>query len=124
MARRSSVCAASLGRCAGDLGVHCLSHLGIAAFVGISDEQTKLELAAHLLSPLDHEPELLDTLEAFFAQNCCPSETARRLVIHRNTLAYRLQKVALLTGLDPRRFADATQIHLALLMRSLGPAPS
>jgi carbohydrate diacid regulator len=99
-------------------GVHCLNRLGIAAFVGISDEQTKQELAAHLLSPLDHEPELLGTLQVFFAQNCCPSETARRLVIHRNTLTYRLQKVALLTGLDPRRFDEATQIHLALLLRS------
>jgi len=107
----------------GNSGVHCLNHLGIAAFVGISDEQTKLDLAAHLLSPLDHEPELLDTLEVFFAQNCSPSETARRLVIHRNTLAYRLQKITLLTGLDPRRFDDATQIHLALLMRSFGAAP-
>lgn len=101
--------------------VHCLNHLGIAAFVAIPDEQMKLELAAHLLSPLDHEPELLDTLRAFFAQNCCPSDTARQLVIHRNTLTYRLQKVALLTGLDPRRFEDATQIHLALLLRSPSP---
>lgn len=103
--------------------VHCLNHLGIAAFVGIPDEQTKLELAAHLLSPLDHEPELLDTLRVFFAQNCCPSETAQRLAIHRNTLTYRLQKVALLTGLDPRRFEAATQIHLALLLRSSDQQP-
>jgi carbohydrate diacid regulator len=101
-------------------GVHCLNRLGTAAFVGISDEQIKQEIAAHLLSPLDHEPELLDTLQVFFAQNCCPSETARRLVIHRNTLTYRLQKVAVLTGLDPRRFDDATQMHLALLLRSSG----
>jgi carbohydrate diacid regulator len=107
-------------RCDSIYGVHCLNCLGTAAFVGISDEQTKLDLAAHLLSPLDHEPELLGTLQVFFAQNCCPSETARRLVIHRNTLTYRLQKVALLTGLDPRRFDDATQIHLALLLRSFG----
>jgi carbohydrate diacid regulator len=103
-------------------GVHCLNRLGTAAFVGIADEQTKQELAAHLLSPLDHEPELLDTLQVYFAQNCCPCETARRLVIHRNTLTYRLQKVALLTGLDPRRFDDATQIHLALLLRSFSPS--
>ncbi|MFL5802527.1 MAG: PucR family transcriptional regulator [Roseiflexaceae bacterium] len=111
-------------RCAGEYRVHCLNHLGTAAFVGIFDEQTKLELAAHLLSPLDHEPELLETLQVFFAQNCCPSETARRLVIHRNTLTYRLQKIALLTGLDPRRFDDATQIHLALLLRSFGTSPA
>jgi carbohydrate diacid regulator len=106
-------------RCAAGYQVHCLNHLGIAAFVGSFDERTKLELATHLLSPLDHEPELLATLQVFFAQNCCPSATAGRLSVHRNTLAYRLQKVALLTGLDPRRFGDATQIHLALVLRSL-----
>jgi carbohydrate diacid regulator len=44
-------------------------------------------------------------------------------VIHRNTLAYRLQKVILLTGLDPRRFEDAAQIHVALLLRSFGISP-
>jgi len=44
--------------------VHCLK-IGIAAFIGVSDQQTKIELATYLLSPLDHEPELLATLEAF-----------------------------------------------------------
>lgn len=113
--------ALALGRrCYGESRAHCLDSLGAAAFVGISDEQTKIELALHLLSPLDHEPELLDTLQVFFAQNCCASETAGRLTIHRNTLTYRLQKIALLTGLDPRRFDEATQMHLALLLRSFG----
>jgi carbohydrate diacid regulator len=113
--------ALSLGRCClGDSRAYCLDGLGTAAFVGISDERTKLELAAHLLSPLDYEPDLIETLQVFFAQDCCPSTTASRLAIHRNTLTYRLQKIALLTGLDPRRFDEATQIHLALLLRSLG----
>lgn len=112
--------ALSLGqRFYGQNRVHCLSSLGIAAFVGLADEQTKVELATHLLSPLDHEPELFETLTAFFAANCSPSETADQLSIHRNTLGYRLQKIALLTGLDPRRFDEAGQIYLALLLRSL-----
>jgi carbohydrate diacid regulator len=98
--------------------VHCLDSLGTVAFVGIPDERTKIELAAHLLSPLDQEPELIETLHAFFANNCCPSTTARELSIHRNTLNYRLQKIASLAGLDPRRFNEAAQIHLALLLRS------
>ncbi len=99
--------------------VHCLDELGIAALVGVSDEKTKLDLAQHLLSPLDHEPEMIETLAAFFAENCSPSATARRLSIHRNTLGYRLEKIASLTGLDPRRFDDAVQIRLALVLRSL-----
>ncbi len=112
--------ALSLGRrLQGANQVYCLDQLGIAAFVGISDESTKIELATHLLSPLDQEPDLLETLDAFFVENCCPSSTAKRLSIHRNTLSYRLDKIASLTGLDPRRFDDAMQIRLALLLGSL-----
>ena len=99
--------------------VHCLDRLGIAAFIGVADEQTKIELATYLLSPLDHEPELLATLDAFFTANLRPSSTASQLSIHRNTLSYRLDKIASLTGLDARRFDDAVQIRLALLLRYL-----
>lgn len=99
--------------------VHCLDNLGVAALVGIADEVTKMGLATHLLSPLDHEPELLETLNVFFARDCSPSETSRQLAIHRNTLGYRLEKIASLTGLDPHHFDDAVQIRLALVLRSL-----
>jgi carbohydrate diacid regulator len=116
--------ARSLGRrFHGASGVYCLDELGIPAFVGVADEQTKVDLALYLLSPLDHEADLLDTLEVFFAENCCPSSTARRLAVHRNTLAYRLEKIASLTGLDPRIFDDAVQIRLALLLRALRAEP-
>jgi len=99
--------------------IHCLDGLGVAAFVGLTDERTKIDLARHLLSPLDHEPDLLTTLDVFFDEDCCPSATANRLAIHRNTLRYRLDKTASLTGLDPRRFDDAIQIRLSLMLRSL-----
>lgn len=99
--------------------VYCLDELGIAAFVGIGDESTKIDLARHLLSPLDQEPELIDTLRVFFAENCYPSSTANQLSIHRNTLSYRLDKITSLIGLNPRQFDDAVQIRLALLLRSL-----
>ena len=104
--------------------VHCLDDLGIGAFVGLEDERTKIGLAHHLLSPLKGEPELLETLDAFFAANCAPAETVKRLGIHRNTLAYRLAKVASLTGLDPRRFDDAVLIRLARVLRGLDARPS
>ena|SRR5947209_5087381 len=113
--------ALSLGRrFHGPNQVHCLDSLGIAAFVGVSDQHTKLDLATFLLSPLDHEPELLYTIETFFDCDCQPSRAAQALAIHRNTLGYRLDKIASLTGLDPRRFDDAVQIRLALALRSLG----
>lgn len=99
--------------------IYCLDELGVAAFVGISHEQTKVELAEHLLSPLNDEPELLQTLDCFFVEDCTISVTASQLHIHRNTLSYRLDKIASLSGLDPRNFDDAIQIRLALLLRTL-----
>lgn len=117
--------ALSLGRqYLGPNRVHCLDALGIAAFVGVSDVRTKLDLATHLLSPLDHEEELLLTLHVFFDDDCCISSTANRLGIHRNTLNYRLDKVASLTGLDPHKFDDAVQIRLALVVRALEGEPA
>ncbi|HEY9763042.1 MAG TPA: helix-turn-helix domain-containing protein [Trichocoleus sp.] len=101
--------------------VHCLDRLGIAAFACVADERTKVELARHLLSPLDGEPDLIETLKVFFEQDCTPSTTAKRLMIHRNTLNYRLEKVSSLTGLDPRQFDEAIQIRLALLLQELKP---
>jgi carbohydrate diacid regulator len=72
--------------------VYCLDDLGAAAFIGISDQRTKLELAIRLLGPLDPEPDLLVTPKTFFDQDCCPSDTACALAIHRNTLGYRLER--------------------------------
>ncbi|GAB4372215.1 MAG: hypothetical protein Kow00121_14370 [Elainellaceae cyanobacterium] len=99
--------------------VYCLDSLGIAAFACVADERTKVELAMHLLSPLDGENDLLETLRVFFEEDCALLATAKRLLIHRNTLSYRLEKIASLTGLDPRRFDEAIQIRLALLLREL-----
>lgn len=104
--------------------VHCLDELGVVALVGLEDERTKVSLARHLLSPLDGEPELIETLDAFFAENCSPATTARRLSIHRNTLTYRFAKIASLTGLDPRRFDDAVQIRLARVLQGLDRRPN
>lgn len=101
---------------------HCLDELGIAAFVAIDNERMKRDLARHLLSPLDREPELLDTLDRFFANDCSPAATAAELGIHRNTLAYRLNKIASMTGLDARRFDEAVQIRLARVLRELAVA--
>jgi carbohydrate diacid regulator len=116
--------ALSLGRrFQGPNQVHCLDSLGIAAFIGVADERTKIDLATYLLTPLDHEPELLATVSAFFAEDCSPSLTARALAIHRNTLSYRLDKITSLTGLDPRHFDEAVQIRLALLLRSMRQEP-
>lgn len=49
---------------------------------------------------VDHNAELVTTLEAFFECHGNLSQTASRLHIHRNTLTYRLERIASITRLD------------------------
>jgi carbohydrate diacid regulator len=100
-----------------DRSVHALDELGVGAWVGVLDERTRMDLAARLIAPLDGCVDLLQTIEVFFAENSVSSAVATRLAIHRNTLAYRLERVRQLTGLDPHRLDDAIQLRLAMLIR-------
>ena len=45
------------------------------------------------------------------------SETARKLVVHRNTLVCRLEKIKKITGLDLRQFDHAIVFKVALMVR-------
>jgi carbohydrate diacid regulator len=98
--------------------VYALDEIGLGAWVGLSDAQSRLDLASRLVGPLAVYADLLSTLDVFFAENGSACSSAARLCIHRNTLSYRLDRVARLTGLDPRRFDDAVQLRLCLLLRS------
>jgi hypothetical protein len=62
------------------------------------------------LKSLLEDGELIYTLDCFLKANLNISEAAAKLFIHRNTLLYRLSKIEKLTGLDPRRFADAMDL--------------
>ncbi len=62
-------------------------------------------------------PELRETLQAYFIHGLSISETARALFIHRNTLLYRLDRVTELTGQNPREFAAAVQLYLAIWLQ-------
>ena len=104
-------------------GVRAMSRIGTMAFVSSLDRYMKTNLAHQLLSPLDGYPELIQTLEVFFDKDCYQSEVSAALSIHRNTLTYRLAKVAEYTALDPRHFDDAVQLRLALQFRNQRVAP-
>jgi carbohydrate diacid regulator len=112
-----ATCAADAGtQLFGPNRVYGLKDLGIAAFLTGASTSAKHDLARSLLRPLESEPELLATVETFLANNLSPLATVGVLSIHRHTLAYRLEKVTRLIGLDPRKFQDAAQISAAMLL--------
>jgi carbohydrate diacid regulator len=85
------------------------------AMTNISAED-KLELAKQILEPLLENPELLRTVKTFLDEGMNLTEAAAKLHIHRNTLIYRLDKIEEMISLDPRRFDDALQIKLGLMI--------
>ena len=58
---------------------------------------------------------LVRTLEVFFASGANVSETADRMLLHRNSIPYRLERVRELTGLDYRDYRARLAIQLGLL---------
>ena len=61
-----------------------------------------------------YRSELLATLEAYLAQDCNMNATARAIIAHRHTVAYRLDRVRELTGLDPGSSADRERLGLGI----------
>lgn len=68
-----------------------------------------------LLQPLESGNDLIETLEAWFAHDFDRRATAATLVIHPNTLDYRLRRITELTALDLRT-AEAIQLLGAAIL--------
>ena len=81
-----------------------------------SDAQPQL---AALLDPLERFPDLLRTLEAYLQQDLDRRHTAAALIIHPNTLDYRLKRIVELTGLDPATTVGVQLLAGAVAVRRL-----
>ena len=99
--------------------IYSYSTLGLGRLLfNIPDDEVETYLNNHInidiLSQLDAET--LNLLEAFFDNDLSLAETSRKMFIHRNTLIYRLDKFADLTGYDVRKFSDAITVKLSLML--------
>ncbi|NLM73053.1 MAG: PucR family transcriptional regulator [Clostridiaceae bacterium] len=63
------------------------------------------------------DTETMITIQKFFENNLNVSETSRQLFIHRNTLVYRLDKIQKITGMDLRKFDDAINFKVAMMVK-------
>jgi carbohydrate diacid regulator len=67
--------------------------------------------------PLNLTDILLQTLKTYINQNGNPTGTAQELIIHRNTLYYRLDRIKQLTGKDPNKLLDLFELTYILLQQ-------
>lgn len=61
-----------------------------------------------------YRTDLVGTLDAYLEQNCNMNATAAAIYAHRHTVAYRLERVKELTGLDPMLSEDRERLGLGL----------
>jgi len=66
-----------------------------------------------------YRSDLLGTLEEYLASDCNMNATARAIFAHRHTIAYRLERIRELTGLDPLICDDRERLGLGLQVHRL-----
>jgi hypothetical protein len=76
-----------------------------------------------LLEPLERNPDLLTTLDAYLAEDTDRRRAAAALHVHPNTLDYRLKRIVELTGLDPATTSGLQLLGAASAARRLQGAP-
>jgi purine catabolism regulator len=73
------------------------------------------------LLALENTNEFIHTLEAYFEHNGNLSQTAEALFLHRNTLIYRMERIAAITNLELDKPENRLALQLALrIYRMLG----
>ncbi len=99
--------------------IYCYEDLGLGRLLyNVPPAEIKAYLNKHInvdiLSQIDEET--LSLINAFFENDLSLAETARQTFIHRNTLIYRLDKFADLTGYDVRKFNEAITVKISLML--------
>ena len=89
---------------------------GLAASTDLCQFEELIEpLKAH---DREHNSDLVRTLEVYFTTNGNASETADRLLLHRNSVPYRLERIGELIGLDLKDYRARLALQLGLLVSS------
>lgn len=101
----------------GDLGVYQL-------ILGLSDREKLVAFYEKTLGPLleydmRQHADLIKTLEAFFTCHGNLSQTAEMLIVHRNTLLYRMNRINEIAQIDLERPEIRLALHLAITIRRL-----
>jgi DNA-binding PucR family transcriptional regulator len=100
--------------------------LGVLRFLLAPGDREELTgFARHVLGAvvdydLEHSAGLIETVEAYLAEDCSLQRTAERLRIHRKTVRYRLDRVEKLTQRNLSSQQDRFEAQLAVtIIRAL-----
>jgi carbohydrate diacid regulator len=83
-------------------------------------DYSEISMILHNLdtSPKGHE--LVETLLSYIHNSGDVNAVSTQLHIHRNSLAYRLQKIESITGKNPKDFTDLFQLFIGYVMSKMG----
>jgi DNA-binding PucR family transcriptional regulator len=80
----------------------------------LADHRVAERLATVVLRSLPDQPTLLATLRTYLLNDLSQTRTAAELVVHPNTVAYRLDRIRQITGHDVRQLAHAMTLMVAV----------
>lgn len=90
------------------------------------DYLTNTEISFHEISDvykeLEENPkgqELLETLICYIKNSGDMNAISKELHIHRNSLAYRLQRIEILTNKNPKKFTDLFQLFTGYILHKM-----
>lgn len=95
------------------------AELGLLRLIfSLSDEECEIFLKEHFTKEIINQidEKTLETVNAFLDNSLNLTETARNLLIHRNTIIYRLNKLEKITGLDVRKLDDAIKFKISIMV--------
>jgi purine catabolism regulator len=100
-------------------GINERSQMSLSGLLLASEDVPLRDLAADLLRPLyefdaAHTGSLVATLRAYLDADGSVATVASRLIVHRNTVRYRIEQIERLTGRCLTSTADRVQLWLAL----------
>lgn len=90
--------------------------LNMEVFADAVDSMTKLEYVRRIMRGFSDAEiaRLLPVLEVFYDYDGSLSRAAEALYVHRNTLQYRLRRIAERTGYDPRSIRHSSLFYIAI----------
>ena len=100
-------------------GINEREQMSLSGLLVASEDVPLRDLAQEVLRPLRdfdaaHAGSLVATLRAYLDADGSVAAVATRLIVHRNTVRYRLEQIERLTGRSLARTADRVQLWLAL----------